>query len=142
MKDVFKDTYCIILSVERLELNRESNAKLSSILLEKLINIVQWDGQVIPSESKYKDSIEQSYTIIYPLNDFKQKSDDSILATMYSVLMCADSFNANTITTVVNGEATVYELDNLSSILTGNMEMTTDTNVDYTKINNTLYTIV
>ena len=140
--NVFKDTYCIIVSAERLEFSKEINARRSLALLEKLLDIVQWDGQVIPSEGKYKNSIEQSYTIIYSLNDLGNESEDTVINLMHNILLCAEYFNQESIMTVIDGEATIYELDNCNPVVIGNMEITTDVNADYTKINNTLYTIV
>ena len=142
MENVFKDTYCIIVSAERPEFSKEINARRSSALLEKLLDIVQWDGQVIPSEGKYKNSIEQSYTIVYSLDDINNTPKDVLFDIMHSILLCADYFDQEAIMTVVNGEATIYTLDDSDPSLIGNMEITTDVNSDYTKINNTLYTIV
>lgn len=63
MKDIFNG-HGIIISAECADLDTETNAKRSAVMVSQLIDIIGWDGAVIPCRGSYDGLEEQSYLVL------------------------------------------------------------------------------
>lgn len=85
----------VIISAERAEFTAEENARRNADLVCALVNIVGWDGRIIPCTGSFEGVEEQSYIVV--INE--DIVEDLVLARamMQELLLIAHKFNQDAI---------------------------------------------
>jgi len=113
MKDIFAQNG-VIISAERPEFNTEENARRSALLVHKLVDLIGWDGYIIPCTGSWEGQEEQSY-IVLP-NATIVADPEKSRALMQGILGIASKFSQAAILVFAESGARLLELPEIEII--------------------------
>lgn len=114
MKDVFAQNG-VIVSAERVEFTNEENARRSAMLVHKLVDLVGWDGSIIPCTGVFEGVEEQSYIVL--VNE-DVAGTERARDIMQGILGLSSQFSQEAILVFGQGTARLLELPEIE-IVTG-----------------------
>ena len=106
MNELFKDSYCLLVSVDLDEYIKNENIDRSSNFYKELCSIVDKDRIILCTEDD-----KQSFIIRYSLEEVEIMDNEELTYVLYQILACLDSFGQTEITSIIDDEIQVYELN-------------------------------
>ena len=106
MNELFKDSYCLLVSVDLDEYSKSENINRSSNFYKELCNIINGDRIIL-----YPLDDRQSFIIRYSLEEIEIMDNEELTYVLYQILACLDSFGQTEIISIIDDKVQVYELN-------------------------------